>query len=78
MKIKTAVMVLAILPALAGCPQPDSPSADRLDCEHFGSQDQAQRAYERARTTDDIDPHHLDNDGNGKACDQHFPEQSPR
>lgn len=72
MKIKKAVVALALLPVLAasGCPDDDAPPTDVLDCDDFDSQDQAQRAFEQSQTTSDRDPHQLDSDGNGRACEE--------
>lgn len=49
----------------------DDPPEATLDCEDFEDRNQAQRAYEQARDPggEGIDPHGLDEDGDGRACE---------
>jgi hypothetical protein len=78
MRIKIGLAALALLPALAaadGCDNaPQEPVTDTLDCEDFDNRDQAQRAYDQAQTTNDLDPHNLDEDGDGQACEGELPD----
>lgn len=51
----------------------ESTPIDTLNCDDFQNRDQAQRAYEQARTTAQSDPHRLDDDGDGRACEGEIP-----
>ncbi len=49
----------------------ETDSGDR-DCQDFGSQAEAQDAFEEAGGTDGDDPERLDADGDGEACEDSF------
>lgn len=63
-----AIVLAAALVAVAATAwPPDSPAADR-DCSDFANQAQAQRFFEAHHPG--RDPHSLDGDGDGKACEE--------
>ena len=62
--VATAVVAL-VAGLLAGFGSPAGAVADR-DCGDFGTQAEAQRFYDRFGPSD---PHRLDGDGDGRACD---------
>lgn len=71
--MRRALMIAALVVGIAAgtaCDEDEEPEVT-LECEDFEDRDQAQRAYEQARDPggEGIDPHGLDEDGDGRACE---------
>lgn len=78
MKKKLMILGLATAGILASAGSCDrlQPPTDTLNCDDFETHEQAQAAYEQARTQENVDPHNLDDNNDGVACD-HLREGEP-
>jgi hypothetical protein len=63
--VETVAVAAAAPVALPLVPAPPAQTPDTLNCDNFTTQEQAQAAYDREAN----DPHRLDEDGDGIACE---------